>query len=425
MLLPLVSSIRASVARPKFPLSHRTAALGCLVISASIATLFTDNRGSIHKLQSSLCKAELNQLEYLLTNEPMYMESYREALLEVRSALSDRTIDTASAQRLEPLVNQKTIQLDYVMALHNQGRQAEALRAFDTPAAVRLTNAIDSAIDRLPSEKRTPLLSYLVALALIAAAIKITMSEGTQRTSTEDLRRTLNEKDTLLKEVHHRVKNNLQVVSSLLRMQSRLVTDPTAAKALYDSQQRVLSMSLIHERLYGSQWAGQIDFAEYARALVNELFRSYGSANVTSRVTASPVRLNIDQAIPCGLILNELVTNSLKYAYPEGQTGELRIELCETTFNEVVLKIADNGVGLPENFDLSNSKKSRSADRAIANAATRGNDHLSASARCVLHHQFLENGERGAIPRSGGTSWGGWWGLNPRHPEPQSGATTN
>ena len=174
---------------------------------------------------------------------------------------------------------------------------------------------------------------------------------------TRELRRALGEKETLLKEIHHRVKNNLQVVSSLLRMQGQHLSDPVAVEALKDSQSRVLSMALIHERLYGSQHMDEIDFGEYTHKLVAELFRSYAhSLKITSCVNADSVILNIDQAIPCGLILNELVTNGLKYAYPHGTVGELHVNLFETAAGQVVFSVSDAGAGLPPDFDWRQSK---------------------------------------------------------------------
>lgn len=180
------------------------------------------------------------------------------------------------------------------------------------------------------------------------------MEEIKLAASERALRCSVNEKETLLKEVHHRVKNNLQVICSLLRMQElSLERDSAASAALKDSQQRVLAMALIHERLYGGTQLDEIDFAEYARALVEELFASFSNraACIDSRFNVSSVLLNIDQAIPCGLILNELVSNALKYAYPEGQ-GEILVELSEAA-GRVCLTVSDHGIGLPDGFDWS------------------------------------------------------------------------
>jgi PAS domain S-box-containing protein len=166
--------------------------------------------------------------------------------------------------------------------------------------------------------------------------------------------RLLVEKRALAREVHHRVKNNFQVISSLLRMQAGLLTDDRASAALHASQQRIVSMALIHDLLYRNDHVHQIvDFAEYVRSLVDELFKAYAHASglVGKCLSTSRVLLNVDQAIPCGLILNELVTNALKYAYPDGKAGEVKVDLKETPSGLVTLSVSDYGVGLPEGVD--------------------------------------------------------------------------
>jgi PAS domain S-box-containing protein len=176
------------------------------------------------------------------------------------------------------------------------------------------------------------------------------------RAKEDALRCSLNEKEVLLQEVHHRVKNNLQVISSLLRMQSGLMKDEQAVAALHESQQRVVSMALIHERLCASRQMDEIDFAEYTETLVSELLCFYigSTGRVVGRLNTSSVFLGVDQAIPCGLILNELVTNALKYAYPQGQSGEVTVALSENA-GLVRLSVSDQGVGLPEGLDWQNS----------------------------------------------------------------------
>jgi two-component sensor histidine kinase len=174
----------------------------------------------------------------------------------------------------------------------------------------------------------------------------------------EQLRRSLAEKETLLKEVHHRVKNNLQVISSLLNMQRSAITDPVAGAALEDSQRRVLAMSLIHEQLYGNEYLEAIDFEEYAKRLVGDLLYSFGerAEGVISRFETSHLMLDVGQAIPCGLILSELITNVLKYAYPDGKGGNVLIELSETPHRMVTLSVSDEGAGLPASYDPANPK---------------------------------------------------------------------
>lgn len=173
-----------------------------------------------------------------------------------------------------------------------------------------------------------------------------------------ELLRLLAEKNTLFHEMHHRVKNNLQVISSLLNMQSDTLSDQTAKAALKESHQRVLSMALIHEQLYSNKELGQIDFEDFTQKLVGELFHSYvgETSRVTCRLNTKPVYLTIDHAIPLGLILNELTTNALKYAYPNGTGGEVSVDLLESTDRQVTLAISDQGIGLPDGFDWNNSK---------------------------------------------------------------------
>lgn len=199
-------------------------------------------------------------------------------------------------------------------------------------------------------EKGRPL--YIQGIAYDVTEAK--NAEAAVRESTRRLRESLEEKEVLLKEVHHRVKNNLQIISSLLKLQSGSIRDPATIDAFRVSQHRVQSMALVHEKLYGSAELSRIDFAEYARSLTALLSRSYGmeASNARMQVELEGVFLGIDVAIPLGLILNELVSNALKYAFPEGGEGTIRIALQNTPEGEAVLTVADDGIGLPEDFDL-------------------------------------------------------------------------
>jgi PAS domain S-box-containing protein len=163
-------------------------------------------------------------------------------------------------------------------------------------------------------------------------------------------------KEVLLKELHHRVKNNLQVISSLLAMQADSIADPAAHQALEKSQKRVQLMALIHERLNRDENADQLDFREYAETLSRELFHSYGAnSDKALRFELAPVWLGLRQAIPCGLILNELVTNALKYAFAKEGAGEILVTLSCDQRDLVKLTVADDGVGLPPGFDFHES----------------------------------------------------------------------
>lgn len=204
------------------------------------------------------------------------------------------------------------------------------------------------------------MLDNLTDLAfLIVEEFEFRSATAAKRDKTElELRRSLQEKETLLQEVHHRVKNNLQIVSSLLKLQADSLPDAGASSSLRESQQRVLSMALIHERLYTGKQMAAIEFDSYARTLVQELVYSYAgrSGNVTGRILPPPIFLSIGQAIPCGLILNELVTNALKYAYPAGQQGEVIVELHESPEGRIRLSVSDCGKGLPPGFNPQTAK---------------------------------------------------------------------
>jgi len=177
----------------------------------------------------------------------------------------------------------------------------------------------------------------------------------------EQIKASLREKELLLKEIHHRVKNNLQVVSSLLDFQSEYIEDKQALDVFKESQNRVRSMALVHEQLYQSEGLARIDFAEYVQDLTAHLFRSYGvNWDVVSlKINVGNVLLGVDTAIPCGLIIGELVSNSLKYAFPGGRAcserseskGEIRIDL-HSDDDKLTLIVSDNGVGFPEDLDF-------------------------------------------------------------------------
>jgi two-component sensor histidine kinase len=165
-------------------------------------------------------------------------------------------------------------------------------------------------------------------------------------------------KELLLKEVHHRVKNNLQIISSLLSMQAESLPDLAAARSLQDSQERVQCMALMHERLNRDGEPDRLDFREYAATLARDLFHSYGvdSERIRLRFQLEPVTLGLNQAIPCGLILNELLTNSLKHAFPNERAGEILVKLSWKEDQPVKLTVADDGPGLPAEFDWKESQ---------------------------------------------------------------------
>lgn len=192
---------------------------------------------------------------------------------------------------------------------------------------------------------------------LFAAA----QSEITERKQAEaQFKASLTEKEALLKEIHHRVKNNLQVISSLLNLQSRQVTEQPMLEIFKESQHRIRSMAIIHEKLYQAPNLAQINFADYVYSLAGYLFRSYGinTTAISLKVNIIDIALTLETAIPCGLIINELVSNSLKYAFSPDQTGEISITLgpvmanFQTGAQQLCLTVSDNGSGLPLAVDF-------------------------------------------------------------------------
>jgi two-component sensor histidine kinase/Tfp pilus assembly protein PilF len=166
----------------------------------------------------------------------------------------------------------------------------------------------------------------------------------------------LKEKDTLLREIHHRVKNNLQLVSSLLSLQSRHIEDPKALEALNSGKSRVKSMALIHQNLYNKENLTGISIKNYLEKLCNELVSTYqiDSNQIKLRTDIQDLDLDIDTIVPLGLIINELLTNALKYAFPENAAGEILIGLKEEN-KKLILRVSDNGIGLPLDFNTKNS----------------------------------------------------------------------
>jgi PAS domain S-box-containing protein len=175
---------------------------------------------------------------------------------------------------------------------------------------------------------------------------------------TARLKESLEEKEIMLREIHHRVKNNMQVISGLLILQEEYSNDEKISEMIKESQNRIASMALIHEKLYRSESLSKIDFKEYIDDLVSGLFESYGftESRIGLKANAENIFMGIDIAIPVGLIINELVSNSLKHAFPEGKKGEIEISLSSIGEYMIELLVQDNGVGIPEGVDFRNTE---------------------------------------------------------------------
>jgi PAS domain S-box-containing protein len=179
------------------------------------------------------------------------------------------------------------------------------------------------------------------------------ITDITERRQAERLiSESLTEKVTLLKEIHHRVKNNLQVISSLLSLQAGQLDDPRAKEAFEASNRRVISMAMVHEKLYRSGHMSQIDFAQYLSAVAMDLAHAFYSPGVGVKVEAQEIMLSLDLAVPCGLIANELIVNSLKHGFPDGREGVIAASILRRPDGMIEMAIADNGVGLPPGLDV-------------------------------------------------------------------------
>jgi len=202
---------------------------------------------------------------------------------------------------------------------------------------------------------------YLVKDRISAESLRLAVRKATEKVSLlralkaekDRLTQSLAEKEVLIQEVHHRVKNNLAVIASLLRLQATTMPDERLATALRESQNRVESMALIHEQLYSNGNLREVDLARYAALLTGNLFHSYGvdRARIACRVAVEPLVLGVDQAIPAGLILNELISNALKHAFPSGRAGSVTVEGGRAG-GRVHLSVRDDGVGVPPGVDL-------------------------------------------------------------------------
>ncbi|GEM_PF-4174904 len=178
------------------------------------------------------------------------------------------------------------------------------------------------------------------------------------RRNEQRLRLALEEREVMLREIHHLVKNNIQIVSSLLRLQSRYVADEKAREVLNESQSRIKSMALIHEKLYQAEDFSRVDFSDYISKMTVHLLAMFkiDPERIKLRIEARGVELDVNRAIPCGLIINELVTNALKYAFPGDRRGELFIRMRPAAGDRYELMIRDTGIGLPPGFDLKQNK---------------------------------------------------------------------
>ncbi len=215
----------------------------------------------------------------------------------------------------------------------------------------------ETVIRRKDGQLRTVLFfSEVVTISGRPCLITCGMDITERKAAEEQLKRALEEKEILLREVHHRVKNNMQVVSSLLTLQESRISDPALLQVFQESQARISALALVHQILYQSRTQSCIDLQEYTSQLGRRLMEAYDAdqARIELQVAAQGVLIGMEQSVPCGLVLNELISNALKYAFPDGSGGTIRVEAGHNGNGRIVLKVMDDGVGLGPGIDWDN-----------------------------------------------------------------------
>jgi PAS domain S-box-containing protein len=260
-----------------------------------------------------------------------------------------------------------------------------------------LDKFINGKIDKISFEKRYihkngHTLHISVTIALVKSIkgkpdyfVSVFQDISERKEAEDALINSLKEKEILLKEIHHRVKNNLQVISSILNLQTSYVQDSKTLQILQESQNRIKSMSFIHENLYQASNFSRIDFSAYINNLSKNLLYSYqiSNAHIDLILDLDKVFLDIDTAIPCGLILNELITNAIKYGFKDRNNGKLEICVKEKNKN-IKIVIADDGIGLPENFNMN---ETNTLGLQLVNA-------LAEQIESKLHYETSKNGTK-------------------------------
>ncbi|MEE9191362.1 MAG: PAS domain S-box protein, partial [Candidatus Aerophobetes bacterium] len=288
--------------------------LESLVEQSPLPTFVIDSDGIVVMANKAFLKAyNIPKKEAVLgMNALTEPANVRQGVVKyIKEALSGKMVETPEIEFISPYENKKTV------------TKSRLFPIFDT------TNTLTNVV--------------------------VVHEDITERKRAEDqIKASLKEKEVLLREIHHRVKNNLQIISSLFNLQSRCIKDKQVLHVFKESRDRIRSMALIHERLYQSKDLARIDFTEYVRGLVANLFQSYkvNPDLIALETSIEEIFLGVDKAIPCGLIIDELVSNSLKYAFPEGRQGKIHIDLDSDKEGKFTLIVSDSGVGFPKDLDF-------------------------------------------------------------------------
>ena len=269
------------------------------------------------------------------------------ALLEIKLP------DIEGIELITPL---KKMHPDMVIILITGHASLEtAVRAMNEGASAYITKPfnMDEVLTRVESSREKQRL-VLENRKLLTAL----QQELTERKQSEEIvQASLQEKDVMMREIHHRVKNNFQIISSMLNMQAMMTEDKKVLESLLDSRRRIQTMALLHTQLYQNESFEQIEMGTTIRRLVDFLLDLYGKVEkeIASTVTAKGIILHVSQAIPCGLVINELVSNALKYAFIGRASGSIAVSMRTSDDDTITLTVKDDGEGMPEDFDIYNT----------------------------------------------------------------------
>lgn len=312
-----------------------------------ISVLFVEDNDTIRFLYNRLLSKKVSSF-YIAENGQHGLEVYKEH----RPDLIITDISMPIMDGLEMISHIKQINPDVkVIVMSAYSIKEYFLEAINLGVNGYLIKPVEA-------KKLFELIDELAGNILMKRALE--EKEEKRRIAEENLKRSLAEKDVLLREVHHRVKNNMQIISSILKMQERQVDDQRLKTVLGESQNRIRTMALIHENLYRNENLANIQFLNYVKSLASNLSRSYADKQGMIRFNYDiiDVFLPLDTGIPCGLIINELISNSIKYAFDGRERGtiSIRLDRIDGHDNEFELEVSDNGKGISKDFDIENSK---------------------------------------------------------------------
>jgi PAS domain S-box-containing protein len=348
------------------------------------AELSTLNRigNSINKLAepTEILSLIFNMIGRLFDNNNLYIAMYDEKKEEIsfpiytvkgkRITLKKRNFRNGLTEyvirKKKPLLINSNIQKQFAkLSIEQIGEKSKSLVSVPMLLGERAIGVItlqDYNKENAFEESQLELLTTIASQAAIAlensylfATLQQELEE--KKEAEKRIKASLREKELLLQEIHHRVKNNLQIMSSLLRLQASHFNDMNIQQVFKESENRIKAMAIIHNKLYTSSNYDKVDFSDYIRTLAQNLFLSFGtdSERINTRIELNNIFLNIDTAIPCGLIINELLSNSLKYAFPGKKKGSILITMNSEGEN-MTLNVNDDGVGFKKNVDINNSK---------------------------------------------------------------------